>query len=150
MLESLGLSPNDRESPDYLNRIRPREYESLMAAMAENLDCGNSAILTAPFIREFGDDAWVNRVRAANTDAGAQTSLVWVHCDPATMHTYIRHRGAARDNAKLTDWSGYLRSIDVDFRPSPPFDLIDNSASSIPLQSQAMDLLKAVLGGHAT
>lgn len=75
----------------------------------------------------------------------ATTTLVWVYCDADTMHTYVRHRGAARDAAKLADWPAYLDSIDVDFRPATPHLMIDNSASSTPLQDQAKELLKAVL-----
>ncbi|MGH3647513.1 MAG: hypothetical protein ACRDTM_10105 [Micromonosporaceae bacterium] len=62
------------------------------------------------------------------------------------MHLYLRHRGAARDTAKLADWPGYLASIDVDFRPPVPHVLIDNSTSSTPLQTQARDLLASILG----
>ncbi|MGK5554001.1 hypothetical protein ACSNOI_20520 [Actinomadura kijaniata] len=64
------------------------------------------------------------------------------------MHTYVRHRGAARDATKLADWPGYLESIDLDFRPPEPYVLIDNSASSSPLQEQAKDLLRQVVNGQ--
>lgn len=144
-LEILGLSPNDRESEAYMREIRPREYEALAAATQENIQCGNSAIVTAPFIREFRDDAWMGRTLAAHAAMNVTTVVVWVYCDADTMHTYIRHRGAARDAAKLADWPGYLATIDVDFRPSVPHMVIDNRASSTPLQAQAKDLVKAVL-----
>ncbi|MFF4413208.1 GntR family transcriptional regulator [Streptosporangium sp. NPDC001559] len=144
-LEILDLSPNDRESEDYLTRIRPREYEALMAAVEENLACGNSVIATAPFIREFNDAAWLARTEASFASKSATISLVWVYCDPNTMHTYIRHRGAARDAAKLGNWPGYLSSIDVTFRPAVPHSVIDNSVSSEPLQNQARNLLKEIL-----
>jgi hypothetical protein len=77
----------------------------------------------------------------------ATTILVWVHCDPETMHTYLRHRGAARDAAKLANWDAYLASINIDFRPPVPHVLIDNSASSEPLQDQAKHLVATVLNG---
>lgn len=147
-LETLGMSPHDRESETYIDVIRPREYEALIAAADENVACGVSAIVTAPFIREFNDTAWISRVRAAFTDLGASITLSWVHCDVETMHTYIRHRGAARDAAKLDDWPSYLSGIDVAFRPPVPHFLVDNSASSTPLQDQARELLKDVLGGE--
>ena len=147
-LEILGQSPNDRESEVYLTRIRPREYEALIEAVQENLACGNSAIVTAPFLREFKDQAWLTRTRAAFAAMGAETILVWVHCDPDTMHTYIRHRGAARDATKLANWAGYLEAIHPDFRPSVDHHLIDNSSSSVPLQDQAKDLVKTVMS-HA-
>ncbi|MBA9002064.1 GntR family transcriptional regulator [Thermomonospora cellulosilytica] len=144
-LEILGVSPHDRESDVYVTKVRPREYESLIAAIDENLMCGNSVIATAPFIRELNDPAWIARVKASFAARNASTVFVWVYCDADTMHMYIRRRGAARDAAKLADWPGYLAGIDVDFRPAAPHHVIDNSASSEPLQSQARDLLKAIL-----
>lgn len=143
-LEILGQSPNDRESDIYLNTIRPREYEALTSATSENVECGNSAIVTAPFIREFKDAAWISRTQATYATMNATTVFVWVYCDADTMNTYIRHRGAARDAVKLADWPGYLNSIDVDFRPSTSHILIDNRPSSSPLQAQAKELLKTV------
>ncbi|MGH3863834.1 GntR family transcriptional regulator [Actinokineospora sp.] len=140
-LEIIGLSPHDRESEQYLDLIRPREYEALIAAMTENIQCGNSAIVTAPFLREFRDSAWLSRIRAACESVNATLTIAWVYCDADTMHTYVRHRGAARDAAKLANWPQYLKMIDIDFRPPVPHVVIDNCVSGIPLQVQARELL---------
>jgi DNA-binding transcriptional regulator YhcF (GntR family)/predicted kinase len=144
-LEVLGRSPHDRESETYLTIIRPREYEALMSAMAENVQCGTSAIVTAPFIFELRDTAWINRLEATCHDMNAALSIAWVHCDATTMHTYMRHRGAARDATKLENWNTYLAAIDLDFRPPVPHTVIDNSASVVPLQAQARKLLASVV-----
>lgn len=144
-LETLGQPPHDRESEAYMNTVRPREYEALLAAVIENVECGNSVIATAPFVREFRDPVWIDRVSAQLAARNARPILVWVHCDPDTMHTYIRHRAAARDAAKLADWPSYLGSLDLDFRPPRPHVVIDNSASSRPLHDQAHELLATVL-----
>ncbi|HZN20629.1 MAG TPA: GntR family transcriptional regulator [Micromonosporaceae bacterium] len=144
-LEILGLSPNDRESESYLTLMRPREYEALEAAAVENVSCGNSTIVTAPFLREFNDAAWIGRIQARFADLEALTTLVWVYCDEDSMHRYLRQRGAARDNGKLADWPGYLADIDLDFRPPVPHHVVDNCASGAPLQAQARDLLKTLL-----
>lgn len=144
-LEVLGQSPHDRDSEVYLSKIRPREYESLIAAASENISCGNSVVVTAPFVRELNDPAWLTRLRASFEAMNATISVVWVYCDVDTMHTYLRHRGAARDAGKLTDWPSYLGSIDIDFRPIGAHTVIDNSASSEPLQDQARALLKSIL-----
>jgi DNA-binding transcriptional regulator YhcF (GntR family) len=149
-LEILGCSPHDRESPTYLDVIRPREYEALMSAMTENVRCGTSAIVTAPFIRELSDTAWINRVTATCQDMNATLSIVWVYCDATTMHTYIRHRGAARDATKLENWNAYLDTIDLEFRPQVPHTVINNSASVVPLQTQARKLLASVVGADAS
>jgi DNA-binding transcriptional regulator YhcF (GntR family) len=148
-LEILGCSPHDRESATYLDVIRPREYEALMSAMTENVRCGTSAIVTAPFIRELGDKAWIDRTIASCEAMNAALSIVWVHCDADTMHTYVRHRGAARDSAKLENWDAYLRTIDLEFRPPVPHALIDNSASGTPLQTQARRLLTSIVSADA-
>ncbi len=148
-LELLGKSPHDRESDTYVDGIRPREYEALISAANENLECGNSVILTAPFIRELNDVTWINRAQAGFAALNATVHLVWVFCDEDTMHTYVRRRGAARDASKLADWATYMESIDVDFRPAAPYALIDNRTSSEPLQSQAKELLRKALAGES-
>jgi DNA-binding transcriptional regulator YhcF (GntR family)/predicted kinase len=147
-LEMLGLSPNDRESETYLTSMRPREYESLMAAANENVSCGNSVIVTAPFLREFKDRAWLDRTEAMFAALNARVTVVWVYCDAKSMNTYIRHRGAARDGFKLADWKGYLSTVDIDFRPPVPHSVINNCTSSAPLQKQASDLLATILSGE--
>ncbi|MDQ3763319.1 MAG: GntR family transcriptional regulator [Actinomycetota bacterium] len=148
-LEILGRSPHDRDSETYLSIIRPREYEALMSAMTENVQCGTSAIVTAPFIHELRDKAWIDRTIASCEAMNATLSIVWVHCDADTMHTYVRHRGAARDSAKLENWDAYLGTIDLEFRPPVPHALIDNSASGVPLQTQARRLLTSIVGTDA-
>ncbi|MGA4730496.1 AAA family ATPase [Micromonospora taraxaci] len=147
-LDTLGLSPNDRESQTYLTTIRPREYEALQDAASENVQCGNSVVVTAPFIREFGDPAWMARTRAFYEAANAAVTVVWVYCDADTMLTYVRRRGAARDGFKLADWPAYMGSINLGFRPVDAHVVVDNCASSRPLQEQAKELVKGILAGE--
>lgn len=145
-----GVPAHDRESETYLQQIRPLEYASLLALTAENAECGVSAIVTAPFVGEFRDPAWRKRTEAMLSSADAELTFAWVRCDPETMLTYLRHRGAARDAGKLAAWEEYLAGIDPMWEPDFPHVLIDNSASSEPLQSQARDLLNIALQSVAT
>lgn len=145
-LEVLGSSPHDRESDVYLSRVRPREYEALAAAIDEQLECGTSAIASAPYLKEFTDPTWVERMRSTCEAVGGRAVLVWVQCDPESMHTYIRRRGAARDAAKLSNWSNYVANLDLDFRPPGEHVIVENSLSSRPLQEQAVELVKQVTG----
>ena len=145
-LELMGHSPNDRESELYADKIRPREYEALASAMDENLSCGTSVIATAPFIREFGSTAWLSRTQASCAEHGAVVQVAWVYADPDTMHTYLRHRGAARDASKLADWPHYLSAINTEFRPAvDDHFLIDNSVDSDPLRDQAKRLINTTM-----
>ncbi|WNV83231.1 GntR family transcriptional regulator [Umezawaea sp. Da 62-37] len=148
-LEFIGCSPNDRESEKYLELIRPREYESLINAMTENVQCGNSAIITAPFIRELRDRSWIERMNETCESLNATLTVAWVYCDPETMLRYIRQRGAARDAAKLDNWANYADSIDVSFRPPMPHVVIDNGSDGSPLKAQAHKLIVSIIGDAA-
>jgi predicted kinase len=148
-LEAHGRSPHDRESRTYLEVIRPAEYEALMAVVNENLQCGTSAIVTAPFLREFTDRAWIDRVTAAAAGIGAEMSVVWVACDADSMRSYIRRRGAARDAAKLANWTDYLAGVDLGLRPAAPHEVIDNSLGAPPLQQQAAEFLAGLVDAGA-
>lgn len=143
-LEALGRSPHDRESDDYLTIVRPREYEALQAAADENVQCGNSVILTAPFLREFADMNWLERMKSGYEALNTQVTVVWVYCDVRTMQTYLRRRGAARDYAKLTDWTTYMGSVDINVRPLLDHVVIENCAASAPLHVQAKELVTRI------
>ncbi len=149
-LQILGQLPHDRESETYINTVRPREYEALIAATAENVQCGNSVIVTAPFIREFTEETWISKMQTAFTDMGATTTLIWMDCDCNTMYTYLRHRKAPRDAVKLANWSDYLAGIDTFFRPPTPHIVVNNSASSTPLRDQARELLDNIIGSESS
>lgn len=141
-LEALGLPPNDRESVEYVQKLRPLEYEALMSTAHENTECGVGAIVTAPFIKEFADSAWIEREAARFKADGVPVTLVWVRCDAETMHGYLRRRGAARDTYKLAHWDEYAAGLNFEFTPAAGRQvIIDNSASAEPLTAQAERLL---------
>ncbi|MGH3611508.1 MAG: hypothetical protein ACRDRK_02590 [Pseudonocardia sp.] len=91
----------------------------------------------APFLREFTDRAWLDRVAATADTVGAAVTLVWVACDADSMRSYIRRR----DAAKLADWAGYLAGVELGLRPAAPHQVIDNSLGAPPLQQQAAQFL---------
>lgn len=144
-LERLGMSPHDRESETYLEVVRPAEYAALASTVMENVECGVSVVATAPFIRELNDRAWCDRTRSSIEALGGELHVVWVRCDADSMLHYLRHRGAARDAAKLADWEGYLAGVDLNFTPATEHHVIDNSVGARPLQEQADELVKRIV-----
>lgn len=140
-LERLGESPHDREGQIYLEVVRPAEYEALREVTLENVACGNSVVMTAPFIRELRDPAWCQRTMAELDALGAVAHAVWVRCDLESMRTYISRRGAARDATKLANWTEYVAGLDLDYTPAMPHTMVHNSLASTPLQAQAEQLL---------
>lgn len=136
---------NDRHSAFYQEHVRPFEYRCLMDAMIENLRCGVSAVVTAPFVREFTDIEWLVRVRNRCAAYRARLSIVWMKCDEESMHDYIAFRGAARDTWKVNNWRDYLDTIDPDF--DPPFEhyTVDNRLNAaVALADQAREIAARV------
>jgi DNA-binding transcriptional regulator YhcF (GntR family)/predicted kinase len=144
-LEALGQPASDRESPTYLNVIRPAEYKALMAAMVENIECSASVVVTAPFLRELSDRTWLDQAKKQCEDLGAQLNVVWVACDAESMRAYIKRRDARRDDWKLANWDAYLASINLDFRPDFPHTVVNNSLGySRSLRDQVKDLISGI------
>jgi hypothetical protein len=75
---------------------------------------------------------------------GADLHTIWVRCDAESMHTYLTHRGAHRDAAKLADWDGYLDAIDLGYEPLLAHHIIDNSAGQRPLKEQVSEFLARI------
>lgn len=140
-LEAVGHSPHDRESDLYRSLIRPAEYEALMTAVLENLECGSSVIATAPFVTELADPAWCAEVRDKVEARGGRLEVAWVRCDAEVMRRYIRYRGAARDAAKLADWQTYIAGVDLDYTPAIAHHIVQNNAALRSLQEQGEQLL---------
>lgn len=147
-LVMLGESPHDRESGLYLTTVRPAEYEALLAAVTENVECGTSAIVSAPFLRELADRAWCDRLAATLDSLGAELHVVWVRTNADSMRTYLVRRGAARDTWKLAHWRQYLDGIDADFAPVVPHRIVCNNTDSRPLQQQATELVTELRHGQ--
>lgn len=136
---------NDRHSAVYLEHVRPFEYRCLMDAMTENLRCGVSTVVTAPFVREFTDIDWLTRIRNRCATHRARLNVVWMKCDEESLRDYISFRGAARDTWKLSNWADYRDTIDPDF--DPPFEhyTVDNQLNTaVALADQAREIAARV------
>ena len=137
LLAASGGDPDDRHSDEYVNRVRPLEYDCLLKASWENLECGVSAIMVAPFIREAADRQWMSRIARRCHRMRARFEPFWVDSDAESMRERLTSRNASRDTWKLTHWSAYLSTIDLGLRPVLEYHLIDNRIAAVrPLAEQ--------------
>ncbi|MCT6735440.1 GntR family transcriptional regulator [Rhodococcus qingshengii] len=143
-LETLDRSYDDRESEDYVQIIRPREYEALASTIDENIACGTSVIATAPFVHEFSDPHWAARTLSHYNAQRAEVHVLWVRCSTETMQLYLRRRGAGRDGWKLSNWNSYIADVDTNFTPVLDHTVIVNDPDSEPLQDQARAFLTSI------
>ncbi|MCF3104499.1 AAA family ATPase [Streptomyces roseoverticillatus] len=142
LLVALGGEANDRSSELYREQIRPLEYRCLMEAAWDNLDCGISTILDAPFTLEFSQSSWMQRFYNRCKAKRVSVASIWVECDPDSMREYVEFRGAARDSWKIEAWEEYLTTIDLEMRPQGPHFVVDNRlGAAIAMADQARDVL---------
>jgi hypothetical protein len=147
LLLALGGDPDDRHSPTYLEHARPLEYACLMKAAWENLECGISVVVVAPFLAESADVQWTSRTARRCGRLGASFETLWVDSDVESMRDRMISRNASRDTWKLSHWSRYVSSIDVGLRPVVPHHLIDNRIGAPrPLAEQVESIAQRLLG----
>ena len=138
LLTAHGGDPHDRHTPLYLEKARDAEYQCLMESAFENVRAGISTVLDAPFLREFGDPAWMQRLANKCRAYGAEVAVIWVKCDPDSMREYITVRSAARDAWKLANWDEYIKGVDENFAPKVDHFVVDNRlGSAVSLTDQA-------------
>jgi predicted kinase len=146
LLVALGGEANDRSSELYREKVRPLEYRCLLEATWDNVDCGVSTILDAPFIAEFSDADWMRRFQNRCRSKRASVVTIWIRCDPESMREYIEFRGAARDMWKMENWEEYASTLNLDLRPQGPHFVVDNGlGAAVAAVDEARDALN---GGH--
>ncbi|AXI76828.1 AAA family ATPase [Peterkaempfera bronchialis] len=137
LLVAFGSDPDDRHSDVYTERVRPLEYDCLLKAVWENLECGISVVAVAPFIREATDSQWMARVVRRCRRLGVRFETFWIDSDADSMRERLTSRNASRDTWKLTHWSTYLSGMDLGLRPVLDHHLIDNRIAAVrPLAEQ--------------
>ena len=143
LLKKFGQPPSDRESPEYLEKVRPLEYQAIRAVAIKNLEVGHSVVCSAPYIKEFHDNAWVYHSRIDAERHGAECFFVWMNADEEMLHTRIRNRNAHRDTWKLQHWETWYASAPKE----PPLNISDlivmdnTSGAHSDMQQQIVDFL---------
>lgn len=147
LLTSMDGDPHDRHTDLYLNEVRPLEYKCLMDTANDNIDCGISTILAAPFISELNDGAWLSRLTNRCKAKGVDVAVIWVRCDVDSMREYIEFRDAPRDAWKLANWDEYASGINTQTSPPGVHLTVDNRlGAAISIADQTREALRRVLG----
>jgi predicted kinase len=108
MLARLNGGKVDRESPIYIETLRPLEYAALMGAAFDNLALGKWVFVVAPFGHELSDGAWVRRVKASVQKLRGRLRAIWIEIDAETAKARIAARNEPRDAWKLAHWNEFL------------------------------------------
>lgn len=144
----LTADAHDRNSENYLEQVRPLEYEVLRNTLNENLDQGISVVVSAPYLLELSAPTWLRKLKAQVSVLDTQLFVIWVDCDPDAMKARMVSRGAQRDHWKLANWRTYASSLDSTKYSQQADFVVDNTTNSmIPLKAQADEFIVALSQG---
>ncbi|MGA4545650.1 AAA family ATPase [Uniformispora flossi] len=147
LLRAYGADPDDRHSELYTEHVRPYEYRCLMDTAWDNLRCGVSVILDAPFVGQFSNPEWMRGLTDRCAAEHVTLHSVWVASDPASMREHIEFRGTPRDAGKLRNWDTYAAGLDPEMRPVTPHFVVDNRhGTAVALADRAREAI--VRGGN--
>lgn len=149
LLLRLHGDPHDRHTAAYVEHVRPLEYECLFKTAWENVMCGVSVILSAPFVREVDDPRWLHGVRQRCRRLGTRLSVVWVASDLPSMRARLTARAADRDVWKLANWDAYVGSVDAEMSPGREHVVVDNCIEAdLPLVDQVQAIGEKLRSGR--
>ncbi|WP_382306712.1 HAD-IA family hydrolase [Herbiconiux sp. UC225_62] len=130
LLEGLGaeLAGGAHWNDPALRRlVRPARYAALLAALADQVRAGGSAVLVAPFTAELlGGAEWEQLVEAA----GSVPAVLWLVASPELLAERRRLRSADRD--------AHVVDPPADHAPAVPHLGVD---ASLPTAEQLADVL---------
>jgi len=145
MLLELGTNIDDRESEIYLSNIRELEYKTMMKHAFENLELGHNVLCSAPFIKEFEDEKWLDDISFEADLLDSEILKIWVHVDFPTARERIISRGASRDTWKLSNWDQYVSDLPAVAPEVEDVIVIDNTQSpKIPLFEKIDSIVKLI------
>jgi predicted kinase len=136
VLAAHGRPSGEREGPWYDEHVKRHEYTALARAAREIRGSGCPVLLVAPFTEQIRDPdrwrQWVDRL------GGQPVVLVWVGCDPGTLHARLIGRGRSRDSGKLDDFDAFARRTRPDTPPPVRHHAVWTSVGAEPVGSQVV------------
>lgn len=133
ILSILGQASTDRESDVYQDNVAPLEYATLEALAVDNMSLSTTDVVcNAPFMAQFLDDAWLDRLEDIIKRFDAILVLVWMNTDADLAQARLFSRNEERDNWKLANWDAYNEV--TGYNPpetSRPLHVIENKTDGV-------------------
>lgn len=147
ILANNGSYEGDRESEFYKKFIRDIEYKVSMDICMENLELGNSVIISTPFIGQIGNyknlEAIINMKKLEKLNINIK--IVWVKHDIDLEHGRIIKKNAKRDDYKLKHWDEYSKLIE-NIKIDPRYDKIEiRNEDDIDIEEEIKEIIKWII-----
>lgn len=110
LMLSYGMNPDDRDSPEYKNKVRDLEYIGALKIAKEQLKLNINVVLPAPWTKELkeGDLFDYKKLGFPNN---TKIKLVYLDVDVSKIKERILARNKPRDKWKLAHWEEFSKTL---------------------------------------
>jgi tRNA uridine 5-carbamoylmethylation protein Kti12 len=103
--------PNDRNGVFFHKYLRDVEYQVILNMGLDALKYDDIVLINAPFAKEIRDPDYIAALRKELKETyDAHLAIVWVICSIETVHQRMIERNSPRDEYKLKDWEGFIKT----------------------------------------
>jgi tRNA uridine 5-carbamoylmethylation protein Kti12 len=103
--------PNDRNGVFFHKYLRDVEYQVILNMGLDALKYDDIVLINAPFTKEIRDPDYIAALRKELKETyDAHLAIVWVICSIETVHQRMIERNSPRDEYKLKDWEGFIKT----------------------------------------
>jgi tRNA uridine 5-carbamoylmethylation protein Kti12 len=103
--------PNDRNGVFFHKYLRDVEYQVILNMGLDALKYDDIVLINAPFTKEIRDPDYIAALRKELKETyNAHLAIVWVICSIEVVHQRMIERNSPRDEYKLKDWEGFIKT----------------------------------------
>ena len=103
--------PNDRNGVFFHKYLRDVEYQVILNMGLDALKYDDIVLINAPFTKEIRNPDYIAALRKELKETyNAHLAIVWVICSIEVVHQRMIERNSPRDEYKLKDWEGFIKT----------------------------------------
>jgi tRNA uridine 5-carbamoylmethylation protein Kti12 len=108
---TVANEPNDRNGVFFHKYLRDVEYQVILNMGLDALKYDDIVLINAPFTKEIRDPDYIAALRKELKETyDTHLAIVWVICSIETVHQRMIERNSPRDEYKLKDWEGFIKT----------------------------------------
>lgn len=140
LMESLGLDPNDRDSPEFKKHVRDLEYRNCLRLAKVQLKLGVNVVLPGPWNKELANETLFD-LKSLDFPDDVRVAHVYLDASKERIKKRVFERESLRDVWKCENWAEFEKTL---VRPS----VIDQRGIlvlSSEEEDQALDKIRSVV-----
>lgn len=110
LMIAYGLDPNDKDSPEYKQKVRDLEYRTCLDVARDQLRLGINVVMPGPWTKELNNGELFD---VKSLDLPKKTKLIHVYLDVPVdkLKQRIIERKKGRDGWKLLNWEEFSKTL---------------------------------------